>query len=168
LLLPAGVSLFYIEAVHSQRREQFSIFVAENLLLLQQCFLVHVISAFSSSAAFLDTTGMHNTGSVKSSCICLQPKIKFKLEIHFFQLVPFRTIAPSVVITISHSLLFLTLFRFAVRPTSLQAEWSPKDGSKWEEKNYEVELKKLEQEAEERLDAKIAEMMSKIETTGTK
>jgi uncharacterized protein YlxW (UPF0749 family) len=58
--------------------------------------------------------------------------------------------------------------RFAVRSSALQAEWSPKDGSKWEEKDYETELKKLEQEAEQRLDAKIAEMMSKIEATGAK
>jgi hypothetical protein len=45
------------------------------------------------------------------------------------------------------------------------ADWVPKDG-KWDEKDYETELKKLEQEAEDRLDAKIAEMMTKIETTG--
>ena len=51
------------------------------------------------------------------------------------------------------------------RTTSLSAEWVPKDG-KWEEKDYETELKKLEKEAEERLDTMIAEMMSKIETTG--
>lgn len=47
----------------------------------------------------------------------------------------------------------------------MSAEWAPSDG-KWEEKDYESELKKLEKEAEERLDAKIAEMMAKIETTG--
>lgn len=46
------------------------------------------------------------------------------------------------------------------------AEWAPPADAKWEEKDYESELKKLEAEAEERLDAKVAEMMSKIETTG--
>ena len=44
------------------------------------------------------------------------------------------------------------------RTTSLAAEAADKD--------YEKELAKLEKEAEERLDAKIAEMMAKIETTG--
>lgn len=45
------------------------------------------------------------------------------------------------------------------------AEWAPADG-KWEEKDYEAELSKLEKEAEDRLDAKIAELMTKVETTG--
>ena len=59
-----------------------------------------------------------------------------------------------------------TTYRPAVsRTVALSAEWAPADG-KWEEKDYESELKKLEKEAEERLDAKIAEMMAKIETTG--
>eukprot|EP00977_Amphora_coffeiformis_P029308 scaffold39887_cov229-Amphora_coffeaeformis.AAC.10 len=53
------------------------------------------------------------------------------------------------------------------RTTSLAAEWKPADGE-WKEKDYEKELAKLEKEAEERLDAKIAEMMAKIETTGQK
>ena len=62
-----------------------------------------------------------------------------------------------------------THYRFAVRPTAaLSAEWAPADGTKWEQKDYESELKKLEKEAEDRLDAKIADMMSKIETTGSK
>ena len=47
--------------------------------------------------------------------------------------------------------------------TSLSAE---KD--KWDEKDYEGELQKLEKEAEKRLEDKIAELMSKIETTGSK
>jgi hypothetical protein len=33
---------------------------------------------------------------------------------------------------------------------------------------FEAEIKKLEKEAEDRLDAKIAEMKSKIESTGSK
>lgn len=53
------------------------------------------------------------------------------------------------------------------RAVALSAEWNPQDG-KWEEKDYEAELKKLEKEAEERMDAKIAELMSKVETTGAK
>ena len=51
--------------------------------------------------------------------------------------------------------------------TSLSAEWKPSDG-KWEEKDFEGDLAKLEKEAEERLDAKISELMSKVETTGGK
>ncbi|CAB9516642.1 expressed unknown protein [Seminavis robusta] len=50
--------------------------------------------------------------------------------------------------------------------TSLSAEWKPADG-KWEETDFESELKKLEKEAEERLDSKISDMMSKVETTGS-
>jgi hypothetical protein len=49
---------------------------------------------------------------------------------------------------------------------TLSAEWAPPADGKWEDKDYESELKKLEKEAEERLDAKISEMMAKIETTG--
>ena len=60
-------------------------------------------------------------------------------------------------------------YRFGVRTTtSLSAEWKPKEGDKWEETDFEGELKKLEKEAEERLDTKIAEMMGKIDSTGSK
>ena len=57
--------------------------------------------------------------------------------------------------------------RLPVSTTSLSAEWAPADGGKWEEKDFESDLKKLEKEAEERLDAKISEMMSKVESTGS-
>ena len=55
------------------------------------------------------------------------------------------------------------------RQSALAAEpqWAPPSGE-WVEKDYTAELKKLEKEAEERLDAKIAELMGKIETTGKK
>jgi hypothetical protein len=58
--------------------------------------------------------------------------------------------------------------RFAVPSSALRAEtaWAPKDASAWKETDYEAELKKLEKEAEDRLDAKIEEMMTKIEATG--
>ena len=49
--------------------------------------------------------------------------------------------------------------------SQLKAEWAPKEG-KWEEKDYEGQLKKLETEAEERLDDKIADMMRNIENVG--
>lgn len=66
--------------------------------------------------------------------------------------------------------LFIPILRFIYRlsvSTSLSAEkWSPPEGGKWEEKDFESDLKKLEKEAEERLDAKISEMMSKVESTG--
>ena len=51
---------------------------------------------------------------------------------------------------------------FGVSTTALSAE------GKSDEKDFEGDLKKLEKEAEEKLDAKIAELMSKIETTGAK
>jgi hypothetical protein len=59
-------------------------------------------------------------------------------------------------------------YRFAMPASALRAEasWSPKDAAAWKETDYESELKKLEKEAEERLDAKIEEMMTKIEATG--
>jgi hypothetical protein len=55
-----------------------------------------------------------------------------------------------------------------IRQTAIAAEpkWAPSDGAKWDEKDYEKELKKLEKEAEDRLDKKIDELMKKIETTG--
>lgn len=66
----------------------------------------------------------------------------------------------------------LNNYRFVkTRETVLAAEppaWAPPAGSKWEEKDYSTELVKLEKEAEQRLDAKIAEMMGKIDTTGVK
>lgn len=64
------------------------------------------------------------------------------------------------------------LFRLLLRPfgvsTSLSAEPEWKPAGKWEEKDFEGELKKLEKEAEENLDKKISELKSKIETTGSK
>lgn len=52
--------------------------------------------------------------------------------------------------------------------TSLAAEkWTPPAGEQWKETDYEAELKKLEKEAEDRMDSKIDELMSKIETVGT-
>ena len=68
----------------------------------------------------------------------------------------------------SHRALFsmhYIIYRLPVS-TSLSAEWSPPESAKWEEKDFESDLKKLEKEAEERLDAKISEMMSKVESTG--
>jgi len=51
-----------------------------------------------------------------------------------------------------------------VASTQLSAEWAPSDG-KWEDKDFENDIKKLEKEAEERLDAKISEMMANVEKT---
>jgi hypothetical protein len=59
--------------------------------------------------------------------------------------------------------------RFGVaRQIALSAEpaWAPPADAKWEEKDFEGEIQKLEKEADERMDAKIAEMMSKIDNTG--
>jgi len=44
--------------------------------------------------------------------------------------------------------------------------WAPP--SEWKEQDFEADLKKLEKEAEERMEGKIAEMMAKIDTTGQK
>ena len=46
--------------------------------------------------------------------------------------------------------------------TALNAEWE-KD---WQETNFEADLDKLQKEAEERLDAKITELMGKVEKVG--
>jgi len=55
-----------------------------------------------------------------------------------------------------------------VQSSALSAETSSAPtGEQWKETDYEAELTKLEKEAEERMDAKISEMMSKIETTGS-
>lgn len=45
----------------------------------------------------------------------------------------------------------------------MSAEWE-KD---WKENDFEGDLAKLQKEAEERLDDKIAELMSNVEKTGT-
>lgn len=49
--------------------------------------------------------------------------------------------------------------------SQLKAEWAPKEG-KWEDKDFEGQIKKLEVEAEERLNEKIADMMRNIEAVG--
>lgn len=58
--------------------------------------------------------------------------------------------------------------RAFVTQTALQAEWAPPEGTKWEEKDFEAQIKKLEAEAEERLDTKIAQMMGNVEKVGAK
>lgn len=42
----------------------------------------------------------------------------------------------------------------------------PADGAEWKEKDFEGQLKKLEKEAEERLDEKIEDMKRNIAQTG--
>jgi hypothetical protein len=48
----------------------------------------------------------------------------------------------------------------------LQSALKAESTIEWEEKDYEGEIKKLEKEAEERFDAKVAELVSKLEVTG--
>lgn len=55
---------------------------------------------------------------------------------------------------------------FGVKSSALNAEWKP-DGQ-WKETDFEAEIKKLEKEAEERLDDKIAELTSNIASAGEK
>jgi hypothetical protein len=55
--------------------------------------------------------------------------------------------------------------------TSLRAEpetWTPPEGAKWDTTDYNAEFKKLEEEAKNRLDEKISELMSNIENVGKK
>lgn len=87
------------------------------------------------------------------------------LPLSYFSVLVFAFVA---VVAVQHTT--ATTYRVMPRSltTSMSAEWSPKDGSQWQESDYEAELKKLEKEAEDRLEAKIEEMMAKIETTGTK
>lgn len=61
--------------------------------------------------------------------------------------------------------LFHKIISFCGR-TALTAEWQPADGSKWVEKDFEKDIQKLEKEAEERLDKKIAELKENIATVG--
>lgn len=46
-------------------------------------------------------------------------------------------------------------------------DWKPAEGlDKWEEPDFESDIAKLEKEAEERLDAKIAELQGNIDSVG--
>ena len=57
---------------------------------------------------------------------------------------------------------------FGVR-TSLSAEaeeWTPSDGMKWEDKNWEGKLDKLQKDAEKRMEEKIDELMSNVAASG--
>jgi hypothetical protein len=87
----------------------------------------------------------------------------------------FGVVSHAVILSLLHPLSFAALSTttlvhssFGVRQIALSAEpaWAPPADAKWEEKNFEGEIQKLEQEASERMDAKIAEMMSKIDKTG--
>ena len=55
---------------------------------------------------------------------------------------------------------------FGVRAVSLNAEWAPPGGAKWVEKDFEAEMKKLEKEAADRLDAKIQELETNVMNAG--
>eukprot|EP00566_Odontella_aurita_P024092 CAMPEP_0113574406 /NCGR_PEP_ID=MMETSP0015_2-20120614/27131_1 /TAXON_ID=2838 /ORGANISM="Odontella" /LENGTH=107 /DNA_ID=CAMNT_0000477543 /DNA_START=223 /DNA_END=546 /DNA_ORIENTATION=+ /assembly_acc=CAM_ASM_000160 len=61
----------------------------------------------------------------------------------------------------------LNTYRTFVR-TALQAEaeWTPADGAKWTETDWEGKLDKLQKEAEDRLDDKIQDLMRNVESTG--
>ena len=62
--------------------------------------------------------------------------------------------------------IFLENSTFGVRTALAAEEWKPADGAEWKETNFEADIAKLEKEAEERLDAKIAELAGNIETVG--
>ena len=70
--------------------------------------------------------------------------------------------------TLLHYNIFL-FFRFGVvRQTAIAAEPVWAAPTEWKELDVEADLKKLEKEAEARLEAKSAELLAKIETTGAK
>ena len=54
--------------------------------------------------------------------------------------------------------------------TSLFSEpaWAPPAGEKWENTDYNAEFKKLQEEAEIRLDNKIEELIKNLENVGKK
>ena len=67
---------------------------------------------------------------------------------------------------LSHFVIFPIVHYYSVMPkpaTALKAEDWEKD---WKETNFEADIKKLEKEAEERLDAKIEELKANIASTG--
>lgn len=61
---------------------------------------------------------------------------------------------------------FMNRPSFGLTTLKAEAAWSPKDGGKWEETDFEKDLQKLEVESEKRLEEKIRELMFNIEKTG--
>ena len=55
---------------------------------------------------------------------------------------------------------------FGVSSALSAEEWAPADGSKWVEKDYSIDIEKMEKEASERMEEKIKELMGNIETVG--
>mmetsp|Transcript_13146 Transcript_13146/g.15452 ORF Transcript_13146/g.15452 Transcript_13146/m.15452 type:complete len:91 (-) Transcript_13146:311-583(-) len=49
---------------------------------------------------------------------------------------------------------------FGITALSAEPEWTPPEGSNWEVQDFEGQMNKLEKEAEDRLDSKIAEIKS--------
>ena len=63
--------------------------------------------------------------------------------------------------------LLRTLHSAFSRVSALNAEdWTAPEGSKWVEKDFEADIKKLEKEAEERLDDKIAQLKGNVASVG--
>eukprot|EP00533_Pseudo-nitzschia_delicatissima_P006590 CAMPEP_0116086668 /NCGR_PEP_ID=MMETSP0327-20121206/4973_1 /TAXON_ID=44447 /ORGANISM="Pseudo-nitzschia delicatissima, Strain B596" /LENGTH=62 /DNA_ID=CAMNT_0003577725 /DNA_START=333 /DNA_END=521 /DNA_ORIENTATION=- len=60
------------------------------------------------------------------------------------------------------TLLTNAIYRPVGANTALNAEWE-KD---WKESNFEADLAKIQEEAEKRLEEKVAELASNIESTG--
>lgn len=122
----------------------------------------------------------YHTQILRPHCVTVQknPESSFPLTPH---LQPPNTILPAAHQHVSIPFYFfsplkhddvgdcLSVFLLESRTfgvvSQLKAEWAPKEG-KWEEKDYEGQMKKLEAEAEERLDEKISEMMRNIENVG--
>ena len=74
--------------------------------------------------------------------------------------------APVSSLSLSSPLL-RTLHSAFSRVSALNAEdWTAPEGSKWVEKDFEADIKKLEKEAEERLDDKIAQLKGNVASVG--
>ena len=58
--------------------------------------------------------------------------------------------------------LFLLCCRPVAASTALNAEWE----KEWKESNFEADLKKIQDEAEKRLEEKVQELAGNIENTG--
>eukprot|EP00568_Trieres_chinensis_P004977 CAMPEP_0183296728 /NCGR_PEP_ID=MMETSP0160_2-20130417/4168_1 /TAXON_ID=2839 ORGANISM="Odontella Sinensis, Strain Grunow 1884" /NCGR_SAMPLE_ID=MMETSP0160_2 /ASSEMBLY_ACC=CAM_ASM_000250 /LENGTH=83 /DNA_ID=CAMNT_0025458389 /DNA_START=100 /DNA_END=351 /DNA_ORIENTATION=- len=80
----------------------------------------------------------------------------------------FKSVVVLAAIAASASAFAPSSRAFGVKSSLSAEDWSPAEGMKWEEKDWESKLDKLQKEAEERLDDKIDDLMRNIATSGAK